>query len=178
MLTPFRKPACVLAVLGITGACTEPTVTTRIPVSAMDTRIADSSASGSTQTSEVPIVSRFALSLAASGSFKPGSPVKLVANVTALIPTAATNVSIQLPEFELAKANHWTLEQIPQRTTIGSVLADHADLAAGSVQRSVIVSIPVPGLYQVILRADAPNEAVRVGGRNVQNMVQRVFWLV
>lgn len=171
----------VLAVLLGSAACSDradPTVSTDVvtiePVAGLV----------ATQEVEIPpawlTVQRFSVDLNVSGTLTPGSVIRVSATATAELPTGTASFTLSLPEVESAKLSAWDRGFTrPKDVPLISASRSIPSLArAQQAQLTHVFSVPVPGVYQVVARAVAPEGEVTNADGIVLNQTVKTVWLV
>ena len=141
--------------------------------------VASSSVGGEYE--DIPGVSRFTVDVGASGSFKPGQPLKLTIAATGVLDTRDIELLITMPEFEVAKgAPNPAAFSVPMKTKLPPVASWRQSLGAGStIQREASVNVPLPGYYHLVASALTRSvEPVVVGGRSVQDVAHKDIWIL
>jgi hypothetical protein len=133
-----------------------------------------------TGSSDMPMTPRFSIAVKPAGPFRPKSPITLNVTVTALLPTAAMEVSITLPDVALEeqrRANGGRLN--PAQRLRAQRRETHRALATQQrVTTQETVMFPEAGYYQVIVRVDQrSDEPVTHEGRWVPTSSFREVWL-
>lgn len=124
---------------------------------------------------------RFSIDIAALGSFRPNEPVQITASVSANVPTGQAEVTVTLPEVELARASGWGRSfHYDVGTAVPSARRQVLAMGRGArVTESVSVTVPAEGLYRVVVRASAGETAdLHMDGRWIQNTAVVERWLL
>jgi hypothetical protein len=128
---------------------------------------------------EQPTVSRFSVTLEAHGPFVPGKRINVTITTTNNLDTRGTQVSLLLPEGTAARGRGWKsgapavdTEIIPEFHELRVIQAGARNVTQTSIE------FGAPGLYSVIAKVAAPEDAPRWdAGRLVQNLASAVLWI-
>jgi hypothetical protein len=127
---------------------------------------------------DLQAIDRFDIDLQATGRFRPGERIEIVARVRANLPTTAAAVRLVLPE--VAAGGVARLGQLPVGVSLPSVLQETRAMSQGQeVVRHASIVIPDPGFYRVILSVRKVSVEPDLSSRRaVQDVAFREAWLL
>ncbi len=129
---------------------------------------------------DMPMMERFSLTLTAKGAFRPGVPIVIHADIVGNLATDDAEVRVVLPEVEFETLNGWVQARgRPVHTKLKAREESRIALAAGErKQVSSTVSIPMAGYYRVVVSVSQKSrEPVTFDGRWVKSVAFRELWL-
>lgn len=132
---------------------------------------------------DMPSIDRFALSISAEGTFKPGEAIRIVVEASSNLPTEAAELKVILPEVELARRSAWdegfTFDSDGDRLPPSHVRTLTALPQVGAIRDVVTVTIPAPGYYRAVaVLRSAQAEPLVFAGRWLQNQSVTEIWLL
>jgi len=107
----------------------------------------------SSQATDLPVVARFQLSLRAAGGFRPATPIQIVAEGRANLPTEGVQIRVSLPEIELSRLSAWGegFSFEANRVLPAALSTEPRRLERGdSISGAVVVTPLAPGYYSVV----------------------------
>lgn len=172
-------PSYLLALGALASACTDNAIVGPTPPQS-DLRRSESSASD--DKGDIRGVARFSIELRATGPFAPRAPITLEYSVTANLPTPNAEITLQLPDVQLARANRW--RAAPVHAALRARLAPEFEFSKPMTQGEILtqrrtITIQEPGYYRVIATANAPNSKLFVPDVGlVQSFAYREIWIL
>jgi hypothetical protein len=128
---------------------------------------------------EPPPLERFALSVSASGSLKPGQPVTIHASALGVIDTRSADIVVYAPEVSAARARNSPKAANRISEALRPEAVWQTSLPAGErFDRQTSLLIPAPGYYRLIVSAlKTSSEADEFRGRPVADVAHTELWL-
>ena len=178
-VTAVRVAALLAAAMAITG-CDRGTPTAVPPVGEglqVSTPTREQTSLAQETITDSYFAKRFGLTVRASGSFRPGTPVSLDVELRANLATSSVDVDVSLPDLDLSRVKGYRRRapsgQRPSQSHWQAALAKSAVRHFTST-----LSFPEPGLYQVLVRAQAANGTPDIAGPDLlQNTSAVSTWL-
>jgi hypothetical protein len=124
---------------------------------------------------------RFGVEVRAAGAFRPGEPVQITVVSRANLRTSDAEIRLVLPEVAAARESSWERPRLPVDRPATPELSERAAMARGqTITRTVSVTVPRPGYYQVVAttaqRSEREDDEPPASG-NDQNVAHDEIWL-
>lgn len=130
----------------------------------------------------VPVVARFDLDVAVTGSLMPGEPVRVDATVHSRLATEDAQIQFVLPQLAAVEskgtAGTPTIDLLVGQSLPASKNVRTSTAAQETREESTTLTFDEPGYYQLVVRAEAPTAEHSADGQWIDNLESQEMWIL